>query len=60
MLEQIIGMEKQAAIDFIHGKGMTVRIAEEEGVANNLIGDYNPSRFNLSIKNGRVTSVTQG
>lgn len=38
MLEQqLIGMEKQAAINLIHIKGMIVRIAEEDGVVNNLI-----------------------
>lgn len=60
MLEQLIGMEKQVAIDLIHSRGMIVRIAEEEGVANNLVGDYVPGRLNISIKNGRITSVTQG
>ncbi len=60
MLEQqIIGMEKQAAIDLIHSRGMTVRIAEEDGVSNNLVGDYNPSRFDLIIKDGKVESVSK-
>ena len=60
MLEQIIGMEKQEAIDFLHSKGMTVRIAEEDGVVNNLVNDYTPSRVDIVIKNGRIASFIQG
>jgi hypothetical protein len=60
MLEQLIGMEKQEAINFIHSKSMTVRIAEEEGVTNQLVGDYVSNRLNIVIKNGRVSSFTEG
>lgn len=61
MLEQqLIGMEKQAAINLLHSKGMTVRIAQEDGVVNNLTGDYVANRFDLVIKDGKVESVTKG
>jgi len=60
MLEQLIGMEKQEAITFIRSSGMSVRIAQEEGVTNNLAGDYDSNRVNIVIKNGRIFSFTQG
>lgn len=58
--EQLIGMEKQAAINLIHSKGMTVRIVEEDGVTNNLTSDYVPGRFNIVISSGKVISVSKG
>jgi hypothetical protein len=60
MLEQLIGMEKQAAIDLLHGKGMIVRIAEEDGITNNLTDNYVPNRVDLVLKFGKVKSFTQG
>lgn len=58
--EQIIGMEKMAAINFIHGRGMTVRIAEEEGVSNNLVPEFIPGRIDIFIKDGKVYHATAG
>lgn len=56
----VIGMEKQAAIEFILGRGMTVRIAVEEGVDNQLQGGYTPGRINITIQGGKVTFAEEG
>lgn len=60
MFENLIGMDKQAAINFLHGRGMTVRIASEDGVSNNLTSDYQPGRVDLVIVDGKVEQVIGG
>lgn len=58
--QEIIGMEKMAAINYIHDRGMTVRIAEEEGVSNNLVSNYVPNRIDIFIEAGKVVRATLG
>lgn len=58
--EQVIGMEKQAAIDLIKSKGFRVRVRSEDGQAFVGTCDYRTDRFNLNIENGKVTSVSKG
>lgn len=61
MLEQeVIGMEKQAAIDLIKGQGLKVRIKSEDGVPFVGTCDYRTDRLNLHITDGKVTSVSKG
>lgn len=60
LLEQIIGMEKQAAIDLLHSRGHVVRIAMEDGVNSYLQGAYAPGRYNITIVDGKVTSAEEG
>lgn len=57
--EQVIGMEKQAAIDFLQAKGIVVRIAMEDGVDSHLQG-YSPGRINLTLEAGKVTAASEG
>ena len=61
MLEtEVIGMEKQAAIDLIKSKGLKVRVRSEDGEAFVGTCDWRPERFNLNIENGKVVSVSKG
>ena len=61
MLESdVIGMEKQAAIDLITEKGFKVRIRSEDGEAFMGTCDFRTDRFNLHIVNGKVASVSKG
>lgn len=59
-VQRLIGMEKQAAIDLLHSKGNTVRIAVEEGIDNRLQGGYTPGRVNLTITEGKVSAAEEG
>ena len=61
MIEQdVIGMEKQAAIDLIKSNGFKVRVRSEDGESFMGTCDWVPTRFNLSIENGKVVSVSKG
>lgn len=61
MLENdVIGMEKQAAIDLIQSKGLRVRVRSEDGQARVGTCDYRPDRLNLHIEKGKVVSVSKG
>lgn len=57
---KVVGMEKQAAIDFIHGKGLTVRISSEDGISNRLPDGYSPGRINIALVDGKVTFAEEG
>lgn len=58
--EEVIGMEKQAAIDLIKSRGLKVRVRSEDGEAFMGTCDYRPERINLHITDGKVTSTTRG
>lgn len=58
--EEVIGMDKQAAIDYLHSKGYTVRISEENGTSNQLVGDYSPGRVNIALADGIVIRASLG
>lgn len=57
---QLIGMEKQAALDLCKAEGALVRITSEDGHAFIVTMDYRTDRYNLGIVNGKVTSVRRG
>lgn len=57
---KVVGMEKQAAIDFLHSKGLVVRIASEDGNVNRFPDGYVAGRHNLHIVDGKVTSAEEG
>ncbi|MEK9578303.1 MAG: hypothetical protein VW008_03015 [Aquiluna sp.] len=46
---EVIGMTKQAAIDYLEAEGRTVRIASEDGEYFALTEDYRDDRVNLEI-----------
>jgi len=61
MIEQeVIGMEKQAAIDLIKSQGLKVRVRSEDGQAFVGTCDYRLDRINLSIENGKVIKASKG
>lgn len=58
--EQLIGMEKEAAIELLESNGIEWRILSEEGESFAGTCDWKPFRRTLSIENGKVTSVKTG
>ena len=58
--EEVIGMEKQAAIDLIKGQGLKARVRSEDGESFMGTCDYRMDRINLHITEGKVTSVSRG
>ena len=55
---QVVGMTKQAAIDYLEGSDITVRIAFEDGEYFALTEDYRDNRVNLEILVGIVVSAS--
>ena len=55
---QVVGMTKQAAIDFLEGKNLSVRIAYEDGEYFALTEDYRDDRVNLEVLVGIVVGAT--
>lgn len=61
MIEQeVIGMEKQAAIDLIKGQGLKARLRSEDGQSFMGTADYRMDRINLHIQSGKVIKATRG
>lgn len=61
MLEQeVIGMEKQAAIDLITGQGVKCRVRSEDGQSFMGTADYRMDRINLHIQDGKVIKANRG
>lgn len=58
--EELIGMEKQAALDLCASKGVKCRVESEDGQSFMVTMDYRMDRINLHITAGKVTSVTRG
>lgn len=55
---QVVGMTKDAAIEYIEEQSITVRIAMEDGEYFALTEDYTDSRINLEIIRGLVVGAT--
>ncbi len=55
---QVVGMTKQAAIDYLEGAGVSVRIASEDGAGFALTEDYRDDRVNLDILVGLVVGAS--
>ena len=55
---QVVGMTKQAAIDYLEGSDITVRIAYEDGEYFALTEDYRDNRVNLEILVGIVVGAS--
>jgi hypothetical protein len=56
----ILGMFEVDAIDAIEASGRVARVAERDGEGYALTKEYNPSRLNLVIVTGLVSSVYVG
>ena len=54
---QVVGMTKQAAVDFLESEGRTVRIASEDGEYFALTEDYRDDRVNLDLLVGLVVGA---
>ena len=54
---QVVGMTKQAAVDYLEAEGRTVRIASEDGEYFALTEDYRDDRVNLDILVGLVVGA---
>lgn len=57
---QLVGMEKQAALDLCKTEGVPVRVEREDGQQFMLTMDYRLDRVNLTIVSGKVTSTRRG
>jgi hypothetical protein len=57
---ELIGMEKQAAIDLLEKKGTDWRILGEDGETFMGTCDWKPLRITLYIQDGKVSSVRRG
>jgi len=55
---EVMGMTKQAAIDYLEAEGRTVRIAAEDGEHFALTEDYRDDRVNLEILVGLVVGAS--
>ena len=55
---QVVGMTKQAAIDYIESRDLVVRIASEDGEFFALTEDMSDSRINLEILVGLVVGAS--
>jgi hypothetical protein len=55
---QVIGMTKQAAIDYLEKASLTVRIASEDGESFALTQDYRDDRVNLDVLVGIVVGAS--
>jgi uncharacterized protein YegP (UPF0339 family) len=61
MLDQeVIGMEKQAAIALLESNGADWRIRTEDGQAFIGTCDHKPFRINLHIANGKIIGTSRG
>jgi len=54
---QVVGMTKQAAVDYLEAEGRTVRIASEDGEYFALTEDYRDDRVNLDLLVGFVVGA---
>lgn len=57
---QLVGMEKQAALDLCKTEGIPVRVEREDGQQFMLTMDYRMDRVNLSVNGGKVTGTRRG
>jgi hypothetical protein len=55
---QVVGMTRQAAIDYLESAGVSVRIASEDGESFALTEDYRDDRANLDILVGLVVGAS--
>ncbi len=55
---QVVGMTKQAAIDYLEKQERVVRIASEDGEYFALTEDYSDSRVNLDVLVGLVVGAS--
>jgi hypothetical protein len=55
---QVVGMTKQAAIDYLEKASLTVRIASEDGEFFALTEDYRDDRVNLDVLVGIVVGAS--
>jgi hypothetical protein len=55
---QVVGMTKQAAIEYLEKASLTVRIASEDGESFALTEDYRDDRVNLDVLVGIVVGAS--
>jgi hypothetical protein len=58
--DEILGMDIQEAAQFLTSRGVRWRISAENGRSVILTADYDQSRLNISIVNGKVSSYRFG
>lgn len=58
--KKLIGLKKEDAVALIKSAGFKVRIRSEDGKAFMGTCDYRLDRYNLTIVDGLVTTVSKG
>lgn len=58
--QEVIGMEKYAAIVKIENAGHIARVFSEDGEDFAMTMDFNDSRLNLEVVQGKVAGVHRG
>jgi len=56
----IIGLKELDALKLLISNSIEYRVVERNSIPYTLTRDYNPNRYNLSIKDGIVMKVTYG
>ena len=56
----IIGMKEIEALKLLIYNEIPYRVVERNSIPYTLTRDYNPNRYNLSIKDGIIMKVTYG
>ena len=56
----LIGMSAEEAEEAVTEAGLTYRVIAEDGVYNAVTSDYNPSRINVEITSGTITTASVG
>lgn len=59
-VDDVIGMDKQAAIDLCESKGLKVRVRSENGQSFMGTADARMDRLNLHIESGKVIKAYRG
>lgn len=58
--QRLVGLAEDEAVKIATGNGWTVRIVARDGEKFMVTTDYSPGRVNLTVSDGRVTTVTVG
>ena len=60
LADSLIGMSEQDAVAKVEATGRVIRIGRRDKETFALTMDYSPTRINIEVDNGKVTSVNIG
>lgn len=56
----VVGMTKQAALDFLASKEVKARVIREDAESFAVTMDFNPERVNLEVEADKVVEYSRG